>query len=216
MSTYPIQDFVFDFGAVIFEWNPIKRIEQHFKGEWHGFKNSAELAKNIFGSPTWQSFDRGVLSMTDVIKQSSEKLNIDHDHLRDLIAPIGEDLAPIESSILILDNLVQRKKGGEEIRLFYLSNMPEPYARALERRHEFIKWFDAGIFSADVREAKPDVKIYQRLSEKYKLEAARTLFIDDQLPNIQAAESLGWIGVHLESPELLHEKLISYSNKFSS
>jgi putative hydrolase of the HAD superfamily len=210
MSIHPIQDFVFDFGAVIFEWNPIKRIEQHFKGEWHGFKSSTELAKNLFGSPTWQGFDRGDLSMSDVINQSAENLNIDRDHLRDLIEPIGEDLTPIESSILILNNLVQRKKEGEEIRLFYLSNMPEPYARALERRHEFIKWFDAGIFSADVREAKPDVKIYQRLYEKYGLDAARTLFIDDQLLNIQAAQSLGWRGVHLESPELLHEKLLPY------
>lgn len=148
--------------------------------------------------------------MSDVINQSAENLNIDRDHLRDLIEPIGEDLTPIESSILILNNLVQRKKEGEEIRLFYLSNMPEPYARALERRHEFIKWFDAGIFSADVREAKPDVKIYQRLYEKYGLDAARTLFIDDQLLNIQAAQSLGWRGVHLESPELLHEKLLPY------
>ena len=212
MSEKTIHNFVFDFGAVIFEWNPAKRVEEHFKGEWHGHSSAVDFAKNIFGSKTWHDFDKGVLSMESVIEQSAKRLKIVRDRLQSFIQPIGEELVPLEGSIRCLESLVQKKTADSSIRLFYLSNMPEPYARELERRHAFIKWFDAGVFSADVKQAKPDLKIYQLLAEEHSLNPDNTLFIDDQLLNIQAAQSMGWSGIHLESPELLSAKLSAFIN----
>ena len=205
-----IHNFVFDFGDVIFEWNPVKRVEEHFKGDWHGHLSAEDLARNIFGSKTWHDFDKGVLSMDAVIEQSANRLTIDRNQLQSLIQPIGEELVPVQASIRCLESLVQKRAANSLIRLFYLSNIPEPYARSLESRHAFLKWFDAGIFSADVKQAKPDLKIYQLLSETHSLDPENTLFIDDQLLNTQAAQSMGWSAIHLESPELLSEKLSDF------
>ena len=202
-----IIDFVFDFGAVIFEWDPVKRVEQHFKGEWYGCDSAHTLAKNIFGHPSWHDFDQGLASMDSVIAQTSKRLGIHAGRLGELIEPIGEDLAPIESSLIILESLRARRDIDSASRIFFLSNMPKPFARALERKHAFIEWFDAGIFSADVLLAKPDVRIYKLLAERHNLSSASTLFVDDLLQNVEAAHSLGWIGLHLSKPSELPEKI---------
>ena len=202
-----IIDFVFDFGAVIFEWDPVKRVEQHFKGEWYGCDSAHTLAKNIFGHPSWHDFDQGLASMDSVIAQTSKRLGIHAGRLGELIEPRGEDLAPIESSLIVLESLRARRDIDSASRIFFLSNMPKPFARALERKHAFIEWFDAGIFSADVLLAKPDVRIYKLLAERHNLSSASTLFVDDLLQNVEAAQSLGWIGLHLSKPSELPEKI---------
>lgn len=202
-----IIDFVFDFGAVIFEWDPVKRVEQHFKGEWYGCDSAHTLAKNIFGHPSWHDFDQGLASMDSVIAQTSKRLGIHAGRLGELIEPIGEDLAPIESSLIVLESLRARRDIDSACRIFFLSNMPKPFARALERKHAFIEWFDACIFSADVLLAKPDVRIYKLLAERHNLSSASTLFVDDLLQNVEAAQSLGWSGLHLSKPSELPEKI---------
>jgi len=55
--------------------------------------------------------------------------------------------------------------------------------------------------------AKPDVRIYKLLAQRHSLSAASTLFVDDLLPNIEAAQSLGWSGLHLSKPHELAEKI---------
>ena len=59
--------------------------------------------------------------------------------------------------------------------------MPAPYARTLERLHDFLGDFDGGIFSGDVLLIKPEPAIYQLLQTRYALEPAKTVFIDDLL-----------------------------------
>jgi len=207
MMQTPVVNFVFDFGAVVFEWDPVKRVEKHFKGDLLGYENVDHLAKHIFGHPTWHEFDQGLVSMDALISHTSKRLSIGVQSLRELIEPIGEDLKPIKGSLKVLELLKQRREQGVACRLFFLSNMPEPFARVLEVKHPFLEWFDAGIFSADVKLAKPDPRIYQLLAEQNGLRIAETLFIDDQLLNVQVAKSLGWRGLHLSDPSELVEKI---------
>lgn len=205
-----IRNFVFDFGAVIFAWDPVARVSVHFDGDWCGYASAEALANSIFGHADWRSFDAGTLAMDQLIERTAQRLGIAAVRLAQLIEPIGEDLEPIEASVAVLAALRELRERERSVRLLFLSNMPEPYARALERRHTFLDWFDAGIFSADVKLAKPDVQIYQLLANRHSLVAQETLFIDDQRLNTQAAASLGWIGVHLQAPEELERSLRPY------
>lgn len=204
---HPVTNFVFDFGAVVFEWDPVKRVQAHFQGEWYGHTSAQALAQSIFGHPTWHSFDQGLSTLEFVIEKSSERLRIDPQLLALFLEPIGEDLAPIESSLRVLETLLKRRQENRDIKLLYLSNMPAPFARVLERKHSFLEWFDGGIFSADVRLAKPDKQIYNLLADQFKLSPESTVFIDDQALNIQAAQSLGWSGIHLPAHAELAEKI---------
>ena len=106
----------------------------------------------------------------------------------------------------LLDALRQRRDAGEDLHLYYLSNMPVPYARALEKRALFLPWFEGGIFSGDVQLLKPQREIYALLSERFGLEGRNTIFIDDSLPNVEAARAFGWHAIHCTAPSALPQQ----------
>src|SRR5690349_5788036 len=78
-----------------------------------------------------------------------------------------------------------------------------PFARVLESRHGFLRHFEGGIFSGDVKLAKPDPAIFELLAGRHGLVPADTLFIDDSAANVAAARQLGWQAIHCTSPAAL-------------
>ncbi len=195
-----IRDFVFDFGGVVFDWNPAALVRAHFGGDWQGFESPEVLGRAIFSHGDWLAFDRGEQTLPEVVEQTARRLAIPQPTMHALLAPIGEQFQPIASTVALLQTLRERREAGEGVRLLFLSNMPAPFARTLEQRHAFIQWFDGGIFSADVLLLKPQAEIYQLLERRFGLQAGTTLFIDDHRPNVQAAASLGWQTLHLTNP----------------
>lgn len=202
-----VRDFVFDFGGVVFDWNPTALVRAHFGGDWQGFDDPGALAQAIFSHPDWQAFDRGERTLVEVANQTAQRIAVNAATMHALMAPIGAQLRPIDSTVDLLDALRLRRLAGEGIRLLYLSNMPAPFARALEQRHGFIEWFDGGIFSADVLLAKPQPSIYALLAQRYGLQAGSTLFIDDHAPNLAPATARGWQTLHLTDPARLSTHL---------
>ena len=65
------------------------------------------------------------------------------------------------------------------------------------------------VISGEERLAKPDEKIYLLLLERYGLEAAECLFIDDNARNIRAAKTLGFHAIYLHNDVCLKEELTS-------
>jgi putative hydrolase of the HAD superfamily len=204
---------VFDFGAVLFAWQPHVLVREYFPERTATEEATASLAHSIFAHPDWQAFDAGTASMFETIDRVQQRTGLPVCQLRNLVHGIGERLAPLPSSVNVLRSLRERrdsyKGAGQDIKLFYLSNMPEPYARALELKHDFIGWFDDGIFSADVKLAKPDAAIYALCTQRFGLQGADTVFIDDMLPNIAAARAHGWRALHLPVAEALEADLLN-------
>jgi HAD superfamily hydrolase (TIGR01509 family) len=83
-------------------------------------------------------------------------------------------------------------------RLFYLSNMPAPYAGHLERTHGFMRWFDDGLFSSRVHLIKPEPAIFQEAERRFG-GAEELVFVDDHAANVEAARALGWQAVRFVS-----------------
>jgi len=195
---------VFDFGAVLFTWRPTQLVTLYFPERARTVAQAGHLAHQIFGHADWQAFDRGALEMREVIDRTSTRLELAHETLSALVEGIGDRLTPMPDSVDLLTHLhglrVQMLVAGEEpLKLYFLSNMPVPYARTLERRHDLLAWFDGGIFSGDVLLVKPEPAIYQLLQSRYGLLAQSTVFIDDLLGNVQAAQGLGWHGIHFKT-----------------
>ena len=196
-------NFVFDFGAVLFTWKPADLMAQCFPQRAGTAETAAALAHAMFAHADWNGFDQGVLEMDALIARTSERLDLDAAVLGELVEHIGERLQPIPGTVALLEQLHALRGQHADLRLYYLSNMPRPYARELERRHAFLQSFDGGIFSSDVLHIKPYPEIYQLLQERYALIPAQTLFIDDLLPNVIAARGQGWHALQFESPEQL-------------
>ena len=193
---------VFDFGAVLFTWQPAQLLAQCFPVEASTPPHAGQLAHAVFGHPDWHNFDRGTLALGTVVDRTAERLGLDHATLLALVESIGEQLVPMADSVAVLDQL--RAAGTP---LYFLSNMPVPYARTLERRHGFLQWFDGGIFSGDVKHIKPEPDIYALLQSRYGLDPAQTVFIDDLKTNVTAAQAHGWHGIHFESAAQLQDAL---------
>lgn len=165
------------------------------------------LGQAMFGHPDWQSFDQGTVAMDDVIARAALRLNLPHARLHGLVSRIGELLTPLAETVAVLERLQALRAQRPDLRLYYLSNMPVPYARALEQRHAFLRCFDGGIFSGDVQLIKPDAGIYHLLQSRFALAPERTVFIDDLAHNIATAQGCGWGGVQFESAAQLEQAL---------
>jgi putative hydrolase of the HAD superfamily len=203
-------NFVFDFGAVLFTWKPADLLAQCFPHQAGSPEAAAQLAHAMFSHKDWNAFDRGTLAMDMLIDRISERLGLDPDVLRGLVEHIGERLQPIPETVALLEQLHGLRSQHPDVRLYYLSNMPEPYARALEQRHGFLQRFDGGIFSGDALHIKPDPAIYQLLQSRYALQPAQTLFIDDLQANVLAARAQGWHAVQFESAAQLYSHISTH------
>ena len=203
---------VFDFGAVLFTWRPVDLVTECVPERAPTPAQAGHLAHEVFGHADWQAFDRGTTTMEEVIDRTVARLGLDRAALTKLVGDIGERLVPMPDSIALLTRLhalraQQQAQGGEPLKLYFLSNMPVPYARTLERLHGFLRDFDGGIFSGDVLLIKPEAAIYQLLQNRYDLDPAKTVFIDDLLGNIEAAQAQGWHGIHFKSAQQVTQDL---------
>lgn len=72
-----------------------------------------------------------------------------------------------------------------------LSNMPESLGLHLRQHSDLFTQFDVVTLSYEVRSAKPEPGIYQSCLADLGLRGEETLFLDDKLHNIRAAEALG-------------------------
>jgi 2-haloacid dehalogenase len=100
----------------------------------------------------------------------------------------------------------QLKEKGQ-YQFYALTNWSaELFPIALDR-YDFLHWFDGRVVSGEEKMRKPSQQFYNVLLERYNLRAAETLFIDDNLRNVHAAEAIGIKSIPFQSPEQLKAEL---------
>jgi len=67
--------------------------------------------------------------------------------------------------------------------------------------------FDALVISAEVGIMKPDPKIFHLAVEKFQVKTEEAVFVDDMLPNVEAARRLGMQGILFQNTEHTLKKL---------
>ena len=77
-------------------------------------------------------------------------------------------------------------------------------------KEEYLKIFDACIYSCEEGAAKPEEKIYRIALEKLNVEPEEAVFIDDKQEHINGAEKLGIKTILFKNAEQLARDLISY------
>lgn len=201
---------VFDLGAVLFAWEPTRLVQAHLAPHAPTEAAAAALGRALFHHDDWTSFDCGTRTLDDAIARMSARLSLPPEPLHAMLDTLGERLAPIDITVAMLEELIDHREAGQPLRLYYLSNMPSPYARAIERRNAFMRRFDGGVFSGDVKFLKPDREIYEVLAMRYALDPAQTVFIDDSAANVEAARAFGWQAIHCTAPATLPSQLARY------
>lgn len=83
------------------------------------------------------------------------------------------------------------------LRLVLLSNAPKPLANALDDTEWCAALFSRTVYSARIGVNKPDRRAYEAALEAAGMpHPAKTLFVDDRLDNVEAAEQLGLQALH--------------------
>jgi putative hydrolase of the HAD superfamily len=181
--------FVFDFGSVLFRWRPHELLRRALPQRAHDEASARHWVEQIFQSygGDWGDFDRGTVDAEQLTDRITARTGLGRDEVAAVIDAVPHELAPIAPSVDLLSRL---RSAGPPI--YYLSNMPEPFAAHLERSHDFVGWFSDGVFSARVKMIKPEPEIFELASRRFGAAPAQLVFLDDQPANVQAARAAGW------------------------
>lgn len=182
---------VFDLGGVLLDWDPRYLYRKLFDDEHAMERFLAEVC-----TLEWhQAHDLGVPP-----ERTSPELVAAHPDQEELIwawSRRSEEMigGPIEGTVELLREL---KDAG--VPCYALTNMErETYPVRLER-YPFLRWFDGTVVSGFEGVAKPDVRIFELLLDRYRLTPSQTALIDDSPVNVAAARSAGMQAVQFRSP----------------
>jgi putative hydrolase of the HAD superfamily len=196
---------VFDFGGVLFRWQPHefmpRLLPQHARNE----ETTAALVADFFQgySGDWGEFDRGTADAYRVASRIAFRTQLDIADVQLVMDAIPSELQPLPASVALLQRLKERGH-----RLFFLSNMPIPYAEHLERTHPLAEWFEGGVFSSRIQMVKPEPAIFHHAAKTFGIAPGESVFIDDFALNIKAAKALGWDAIHFLSIEQCEADLV--------
>lgn len=187
-----IRNVIFDFGAVMFEWNPLKIVNSFTVSQ----REREILLRDVLQHPDWLSLDRGTMLIAEVIPKFSARTQISPQRIEDFIIHIQLSLTKIHQTETLFHKLTHHPYS-----LYYLTNMSSAFFDTLYEKHHFISFFDGGLVSGKELVMKPEQEIFMRLCERYQLMPQESLFIDDNSENIKIASTLGFNTVQFDQTQ---------------
>ncbi len=207
MNRSSIDTVVFDLGGVLIDWNPrylFRKIFDHTSEMEYFLREICSFDWN-----EQQDAGRPLSEATALLveRYPSYKMQIQAYYGR------WEEMlgGAIEGTVAILETLFTQ---GSH-RLYALTNWSHETFPVAQQQFRFLNLFEDILVSGEVKLKKPDPRIYQLLFDRFAIDPASSLFIDDSLRNVEAARTAGLNTIHFQSPQqLLHElKMIGILEK---
>lgn len=194
-----IKNIIFDLGGVLVDWSPDYMYKKLIPEP-----EQRSYFLNSICTLDWNEEQDGGRTIEEANKELINKYPEHKELIEDYYTRWEEMLGgPIQPTVEIFRQLKDAKKYG----IYALTNWSaETFPRALEI-FDFFHWFDGRIVSGEEKTRKPFKEIYDLTLNRFNLIANETLFIDDNLRNIKAANELGIITHHFISPEQLSNYL---------
>ena len=194
-----IKNIIFDFGGVLMDWNPRYFFKDYFNDDEkmeYFLENIAQDEWNI-EQDRGRSLSEGTETQVKKFPEWEKEIRAFYDNWTVMLK------SDIPQNVEIL-----RKLKNTDYQLFGLTNWSEetfPYA--LEN-YDFFQIFEGKIVvSGTEKLIKPDPKIWYVLLERYNIQAAESVFIDDNAKNIEMAKDLGFITIHVTPDTNLEQEL---------
>ena len=179
-----IDSIIFDVGYVLADF-PLK---EYARKAGVSEENLNLLLKKLFGTTLWREFDLGNKTKEEVIDDMIAAMPELEEDIRRILPGAFTSICAYPYTESWLRSL--KEKG---YKLYILSNWPEfAYEMHKDGALAFEKLMDGAVWSYQIHAAKPDKTIFDALKSKYRLDPARSVFIDDTLENVQAARKYGY------------------------
>ena len=193
-----IKNIVFDLGGVLVDFNP-KRYLDHI-----GLSSEeADFYSKIIWGKEWMDYNANKYSFKELKQllinnnpEYREKLNeiltnIDYHYI------LSEKTDPAEY-------LKELKQKGYNI--YVLSDLSKE-SLIYNKEFDFFEFVDGGVYSFEVGSNKPNENNYKTLLNTYNLLPNETIFIDDNINNINAANTLGIKGIQFTDLDKVKEEI---------
>jgi len=191
---------LWDLGNVVVQWNPDKIMEMlDLPAE-----RAALVRSELIDSSLWLDLDRGVTTEADVAKHLANTTDLQPREVHHCCETVRDSLVDLPATL----EMIQRFSKAS-VPMYVLSNMSVVNYQYLRARPYF-DLFSGVVVSAEEKLLKPDLKLFQLVLDRYNLKAQDVVFIDDMLPNIESAKSIGMQGVHFKRSDDCYAKIESF------
>jgi len=195
-----INSIIFDLGGVLIDWNPDYLFKDFFDNE----EDKKFFFENIC-TPDWneeqdagRTIEEGTNLLIQQFPEHETNIRMFYDKWEQMLK------GPIQDTVDIFKTL----KESNNFKILALTNWSaELFPVALEK-YEFLHWFDGRVVSGEEKTRKPHKEIYDIIISRYNLEPSTTLFIDDNIRNINAANELGINTIHFQNANQFKTALI--------
>ena len=198
-----IRNIVFDLGGVLIDWNPRYVYRHIFDTE----EEVEDFLTNITVMEWNVQQDAG-----RPLSEATQMLIAEHPKWKkEIEAYYGrwEEMlgGAIDGTVDILKKCVDDKRYS----VLALTNWSAETFPIAQKHYDFLTWFEGIVVSGEEKCIKPDPEIYNILLSRYNLIPEETVFIDDNMNNIQAAQALNIHGIHFTTPAELAKDLTRLS-----
>ena len=197
-----IDTIIWDLGGVLVDWSPLYVYDDHY---FSSLEERDYFFSQICTSDWNEQQDAGY----SLQKATEEKLAEFPDPrweqpIRDYY---GLWTTMLRGYLPDTVELFRELRNVNRYRFYALTNWSaENFPIALDR-FDFLHWFDGRLVSGEEGIRKPFPEFYQLLFDRYQIDPARAIFIDDNLRNVKAGEAMGLLGIHFQSAAALREEL---------
>ena len=190
---------VFDLGGVLIDWDPRHLYRKLFEDpdEMESFLAEVTTAE-------WNAHQDAGRPWADAV----ETLVAEYPERRELIEAFHRRWPEMLAGAIpgTVDVLTDLRATG--IRLVALSNWSAEMFPIAQERFDFLAWFEGIVISGEVGVNKPDRRIFEHLVERFGIDPAAALFVDDSPANIDAARAFGLGAIHFTDANTLRRDLI--------
>jgi len=198
MTPPNITAIIFDYGNVLLEWNPKIVYRRYFDNDEaiDHFLHEVDFMAWNTQQDKGRTFKEGIADQARKFPQYEHLFQAYHNHWLDSIGTAYWGTVEI---------MKQLKQAG--YKLYGLSNWSVETFPYVREKFDFFGLLDDMVISGTVGHVKPEPEIYQLMLDKIGRPANECLFIDDSLPNIQQANTMGFKTIHFQAPAQLEDEL---------
>ena len=190
-SSVGLQAVIWDLGGVI-----LRTEDRSARSAWETQLGLAEyeLDRIVFGGEMGHKASLGQANARAVWESVGQQLQLGDATLRRLRRAFWQgDRLDRELLDFIRDLRPEHRTG-------LLSNAWPELRRDLVERWNMADAFDEIVISAEVGLAKPDPRIYELILDRFDIQPAAAVFVDDFEENVAAAAEIGMQAVHFKDP----------------
>ncbi len=200
-SNSPVQTVIFDLGGVIVDWDPNYFYRKHFETDAEIAAHLEEIDFHGWNAKLDAGWDwkEGLESLTSQFPQHAELIRGYSQNYMDTIS------GTIPGTVRLFERL--EEKG---VPLYALTNYARRNLDLTREAHPILNRFRGMVVSGDEGVNKPDPRIYRILIERFSLDPAACLYVDDRPENVAAAEAFGFHGHVFTTAHRLKQDLQEY------